>query len=633
MSGDGGHERALWIEVRWPDGRFHGVREARTAGREAVVPEWPPSPFRLFQALVAGAYGGRWAGEDGEALAAKDEAFCWLEGLHPPSVSAPAGKPLRPVTYYVPNNDADAVGGDPGRIGEIRSAKELRTSLFDADRPAAYLWRFDAAADDGEGRAQRMAELAGRLHTLGHGIDAAFAHAEVVDAAEGERRQLALGGAPRRPSLRPGGKGEPTPCPAVGSLGSLKARHAAFTGRFARVGSGRRAVTRFSQPPKAHARAVAYERAPTRLLYELRPLEGGKQFRAWPLTEAAGLAVAVRDLAAGLLADAWPGEVERLIFGRGAGPHEKALRLRILPLPSLGSTHTDMGVRRMLVEIPPDHPIPVADIDWALAGREPARADGELTGLVLTPADDQGMLDREYLSTDHKGRPTARVWRTTTPAALPWRGPRGKTPGEARTAAEAQAAAAVVDALRHAGVVTPVTSVRVQREPFQPKGERADAFVLEGDLAARFSKGDLRHVEVTFAEPAAGPLALGNGRWTGLGVMRGEAERKRRRAAGVDGVHVFTVSGADGARGCRPPTRRHPAGVLLRPCARRRADRAGGERAPRAPVLRLRRGRGYGGSAAPAGAGAAPGRSAPRGAESDPRQAPGRAGRRLGRSR
>jgi hypothetical protein len=26
--------------------------------------DWPPSPFRLFQAVVAGAFGGRWAAED-----------------------------------------------------------------------------------------------------------------------------------------------------------------------------------------------------------------------------------------------------------------------------------------------------------------------------------------------------------------------------------------------------------------------------------------------------------------------------------------------------------------------------------------------------------------------------------------
>ena len=47
--------RALLIEVRLLDGRYHGAGD------------WPPAPFRLFQALVAGAYGGRWRAEPDEA--------------------------------------------------------------------------------------------------------------------------------------------------------------------------------------------------------------------------------------------------------------------------------------------------------------------------------------------------------------------------------------------------------------------------------------------------------------------------------------------------------------------------------------------------------------------------------------
>ena len=58
--------RALLIEVRLLGERYHGAGD------------WPPSPFRLFQALVAGAYGGRWRGGTGRR---KDAAFRWLEGL------------------------------------------------------------------------------------------------------------------------------------------------------------------------------------------------------------------------------------------------------------------------------------------------------------------------------------------------------------------------------------------------------------------------------------------------------------------------------------------------------------------------------------------------------------------------
>jgi len=516
--------RALLIEVRWPDGRFHGVRDTRerTSGGDAFVPEWPPSPFRLFQALVAGAYGGRWAAEAREG---KDAAFEWLERLNPPVISAPSGKTLRPVTYYVPNNDLDTKEGDPDRLNEIRASKTLHGSVFDSDRPAAYLWTFDG--DDAPATA--MAALAGRLHTLGHGIDAAFAHAEVMDAAAGEARILALGGAPRRPSVGapPGPAG--VPCPDRGSLESLRRRHDAFTGRLARVGEGRRTATQFRQPMKSHARAVAYERSPVRLLYELKPLDGVARFRSWPLKDAAGLVVAVRDQAARALASAWPMEVDRFVIGRGAGSNDAGLRLRILPLPSIGMRHTDPDIRRVLVEIPPDHPIPIADIDWALAGRELANTDGEPLGIVLAPTSDRSMLRHYGVG---EGRIASRLWRSVTPVVLPADQGR-RSGGSVRASAEARAAGAVVNAARHAGITTAVEAVRVQREPFDLRGERADRFSPD-----RLDPRGLCHVEVRFAEPVRGPLALGDGRWLGLGVMQPVLE-----PPGMRGLHLFTIQG------------------------------------------------------------------------------------------
>jgi CRISPR-associated protein Csb2 len=456
--------RALLIEVRWPDGRFHGVRESRESGRRTdnVVPEWPPSPFRLFQALVAGAYGGRWAAE---GRAEKDAAFVWLERLDPPAISAPPPQTLRPVTYFVPNNDLDAKGGDPDRIAETRTSKTLRTTSFDADRPVAYLWTFDGE----DTPAHRIAELTSRLHTLGHGIDAAFADAEVLEAAVAEERLMALGGAPRRPA-RGRAVSIGTPCPALGSLESLRQRHEAFTGRFERVGSGRKAVTEFRQPSKAHARAVVYDRTATRRLYELKPIEDDKRFRSWPLVGASALVVAVREQIERALGPGWPDEVAQLVVGRGASAADIPLRLRIVPLPSIGMRHTDADIRRVLVEAPPDFPIPFSDLDWSLAGRELADSEGALCGIVLTPTNDTSMLVRYGIN---HGQAASRRWQTVTPAVLPSLMGRD---GRSRAAAEAGAAAAIAQALRHAGVTPPVTDIRVQREPFDLKGERSDRF-------------------------------------------------------------------------------------------------------------------------------------------------------------
>jgi CRISPR-associated protein Csb2 len=106
--------RALLFELRFVAGRYHGRDD------------WPPSPFRFFQALVAGAYGGRWVSEPEDQ---KDSAFRWLERLDPPHIVAPRRENGAPAIHYVPNNDLDAVGGDPLRIEKIRVRKRVTPSL------------------------------------------------------------------------------------------------------------------------------------------------------------------------------------------------------------------------------------------------------------------------------------------------------------------------------------------------------------------------------------------------------------------------------------------------------------------------------------------------------------------------
>jgi CRISPR-associated protein Csb2 len=79
--------RALLVSVRFINGRYHGNHD------------WPPSPFRLFQALVAGAYGGRWTCEP---AAEKDEAFKWLERLDAPLVAGPRAYSGAMVNFFFP---------------------------------------------------------------------------------------------------------------------------------------------------------------------------------------------------------------------------------------------------------------------------------------------------------------------------------------------------------------------------------------------------------------------------------------------------------------------------------------------------------------------------------------------------
>lgn len=511
--------RALLIEVTLLDARYHGVGD------------WPPAPWRLFQALVAGAYGGQWAAED---TADKDAAFSWMEALPPPHIATPPSHQGSGVLHYVPNNGLDAKGGDPARVAEMRVPKLVRPRLLDS-QILLYAWPYEGTDEP----AARIAALADRLHTLGRGIDPAFARAELLDWPVAEERLRDHGGAVARPAT--GGARDSDPgCPVPGSLSSLKARHAATRRQYQPGKEGRTLTLNFARPPKPLFQTVAYDRPPARLLCELRQDDGG--FAAQPMHKAVDLTTRIRDLATALLKARLPDRadlIDRLLVGIDAGPGEKDRRVRLIPLPSIGTPHTDASIRRLLVEVPPDCPLPRDEVLAVFAGLDLAinpetgefLEDGD--DVTLVPADTADGMDGHY-GVSLPGRAAAghRDWISITPLSLP--APRRRMEanrlhhadeavrwaeaknGTERQAEEGQARTAVLDACRHAGIdPRTVLSIRLQREPFFAKGEAAELFAH----GTRFSRHRLWHVALTFARPVAGPLLLGDGRWLGLGLM------------------------------------------------------------------------------------------------------------------
>ena len=489
---------ALAIEVRLLDDRYHGV------------PDWPPAPGRLFQALVAGAGPLRDANQC--------SALRWLETQEAPEILAPVCEVTRPYTTYVPNNDGDVEKDptSPSRIGKAIQARMLPT-----DARIVYLWRSIEEVPDG------LADLADGLFQLGRGTDPAFARALRLE----EQEEDDLRRDPRLRLHRPAGSGPGgLDCPVAGTLESLDHRHTAFRQRFSWTGSGRRAKVAFANPPRARFLRIRYDAAPSLFAFDLRTPDG--RFRALPAKAAAGLVSAWLSDAADRLGASLKPQADRFVIGRNAGPADKTRRVRAFPVPTLGK-HGDGLIRRIAVEIPPDCPLGLEDLRWALGGSEGFMADWG----VPVPTTDTAMLDR-YLG-DH-GRP-ARLWRSETALALPVRrrrlGPGDEKAGSERVAEETAAARAVSTALRHAGMTAPLSHVSVRREPFSAKGARAESFA-EG---TRFSRHQMWHAEIRFAEPVAGPLLLGDGRFTGLGLMRPVPEQEVEGVAGA--ILAFRIAG------------------------------------------------------------------------------------------
>ena len=478
----------LQIEVRWHEGRYHGTGA------------WPPAPARLFQALVAAAARGK------NLSAGASEALLWLEQQDAPEIRAPRAKQGQRLKLYLPNNDLDSVGNDPTRIAKIRGAEKwVHPYLFDEGESVVYLWRFEPEA---LGHAQNLCQVADGIYQLGRGMDMAWARSEVLEESQ-------LGPAPPhgvdvfRP-LASGGKST-WPCPAPGTLESLIQREHAQSRRF-HQGDNKTILTQAKRP---HFVSIGYERAGDSTTVKLQVYDLD---RPQAIMTAGILVSSVRDAALERAAsnsffDAtlW----ERVLKGVGVrGARSLRERVRIIPLPSIGHRHADGEIRRILVEVPSSCPIPAKDVFWAFTNL------GLPSGSTLT-------LGGEDRMAHHYGvERSATQWHSITPVVLSSMArPRGKHTkrGSERAGYEGQVVWAVQQALRQSEVFTPVASVRVQREPMLSSGERAEEFAPD----TRFAPYRLWHVALEFTEPVAGPLVVGDGRFTGLGLFAPLRETKR----------------------------------------------------------------------------------------------------------
>ena len=447
-------------------------------------------------------------------------ALEWLERLPPPAIAAPRGVPGQAYTRFVPNNDLDAALSARGAsqleqaLAAVRVGEQICPILFDAEAPVLYCWPVDGA----NRHTSALCEAAGRLYRLGRGIDMAWAEASVVGAEVARRRLSGLGGIVYRPTAG-GNAGRDLLCPRPGTARSLAARHAAARNRFRAGGTDRKPVRVFVQPPKPVLVKVSYSAPPARLLFELR--EGGVHsgFAARELKEVARLVQDVRDKVAARLCEAvpaWTDDVERYLIGRGATDADKDSRVRIVPIPSVGGARADASIRQLAAYVPQSCPLRADDLAWAFA--QVCWTDG--AGAIAAELRRIGEGEDLAAGIERRGR----GWQSVTPLALPAARRRrgGSTPrrvareGTARAGEEARVAGAVRTALRHARIDTPARAVSVQREPFDVHGGRAEAFAA----GTRFSGDAMWHARIELAEPVAGPLLLGDGRYLGLGLMR-----------------------------------------------------------------------------------------------------------------
>ena len=507
----------LTVRFLDPVPAFHG----RGDGGE---PEWPPSPLRLFQAVVCAA-AGRW--REAQLADYALPALHWLEQQREPTIIAPGIQAERTgFRMYVPNNAGDLVtsawarGNDDAKFSSLNVEKDVLPTRFVGSDALYYLWELpEIVPDNVLGFLETLAAAARSITHLGWGVDMVAASAKPMTAVEA----AALKGHVWRPV--PTG-GTPLRVPMDGTLKALQDRHGRFLTRL--TGEAFAPV-----PPLASFHVVGYHcaTAPSDKPAAVRPCAAfsilqpdASGFRPYDTVQRFGtVAGMVRHATAqAAVRSGWDqARVDSFILGHGDEKNGQATtddRLMFLPLPSITPFKVE-SIRRVLVVGPPGSDI--ARIRQLLSGAELVDRDSQQTVAVLAliPLSDRNVTN--YTK-------SARVWSTVTPVMLPgYDDPDGlRRKLKERPNAEVQKHLLerldrrilhlIHEAFLHAGWSGEL--VRGAEIEYRNVGYRAGV-----DLANRYELPPLKypryHVRVRFPLAVRGPLAVGAGRYRGMGLF------------------------------------------------------------------------------------------------------------------
>ena len=463
-------------------------------------PEWPPSPLRLFQALVA-ASATRWREKQFREFARP--ALQWLETIEPSVVVPEAPGESFGYRTYVPNNSGDlmtaawARGDTEASMARFRVEKDVRPTLL---RGEAVYFLFPLR--EGNCPFFEVLQAAARSVThFGWGIDMIAGNAEILT----DPQAVGLPGEVWRPATDQ--SGTTLRVPKDGTLDDLLEKHEKFLGRLS--DNSFKPV-----PPLSAFQVVSYRRAtdPPQRQYAaftlLKPdASGMRSFDSVRRTrDVAGM---LRSAVARVARDhGWSNEqINVFVHGKTrdglhpANGETSPDRFQYLPLPTINSKLDRVeSIRRVLIAAPAHCREEIAWVRRTLAGEELVNEKGVSEALVtILPGSDWVL--QQYIA-------SCKTWTTVTPVILP-----GHDDGILKKASKL-----LKTAFAQAGYPEEILE-RTELE-WRRVGFRAGV-----DLASRYlppeniNHGPRYHVLVTFPHPIYGPLVVGGGRFRGFGLF------------------------------------------------------------------------------------------------------------------
>ena len=448
--------------------------------------EWPPSPMRLFQAMIAGHNQGRARAEQDAGF---QTAMRWLERLPSPEILACDVSDGSVCRRYVPNNDDDiamrrwarGTPESPNDKAKRYTEKISRPRLLDGDRSVHYTWEVD---ENEVSYAHEVAGYASQITVLGWGIDMVLAKGKLLSVDQTVPGMVFKPHSDQR-------KGHVLRVPCAGSYDSAEKRYLAFLQSGMRYGG-----LTFTKPPLEYQQ-VGYVREGELqevhyACFNLFGLDGSTPYRRDPQHAVAVAAMLRHSVHEVLVQEGYEDYKVREILGHGP----KGKQIGCLPLPSVGHPQADGLIRRVLL-IAPEQDI-LHRLVWALDGRE-LKADGQPVAMLSSIQGWDGVVDQFTRSSD--------VWETVTPVVLPGFDQLGER--------KKKTDKLIIRSLIQSGFkLSDIRDIWHQIAPWHRYGRRAGTYKV-----ANYMRYPQYHVRVRLCRPIQGPVALGSGRYFGLGLM------------------------------------------------------------------------------------------------------------------
>lgn len=459
----------IGITVRYLGNSYHGM-------------EYPPSPMRLFSALVAGGHTGAWSVRWPEF----ESSVRWLEQQPPPTIRCIPAVRQSPLRRYVPNNNMDkwADSLETGREIDPRKLTTGKVELRWLGRSPLivnYEWAATPPATDLEA----LKLLASTVTHVGLGIDIAMV---IVDSWDDPAAVVWAPGPPNGPAQR-----QYLRVPVTSSFDALEAnwqrRRALATSSAFNLMQER---TAWMEVPYAR-RAPAHQAGARTMVFRID--QSDETLAAWPITWQLEVAAWVRHAVGTLTEKSGVNDatIRESVMGHGA--NDSVARLAFLPLPTIGR-YADGAIRRFMVAEVNTEGSQVLDDVWS--------AVEDLPGVPLTDTDglDVAVVGQPVLSTDKVTQlytQSSTMWATVSPVIMPQ---------------YEDVEAGIARALQQSGIDPALLEdFECSRSPMVLGATRAERYHV-----AAYMRRPRYHFRLRFKEPVSGPIALGVGRYYGIGL-------------------------------------------------------------------------------------------------------------------